>query len=117
MSMQKGNINNAFKGWLVGQFFPDDSPFQDKNVEIYYKNFPVGDIGDKLHVHPQGTEYLIVLSGKFKMRIGEDEVILEKDDYIKIPNGLPDKIIEVLEPTTIIGLRYPSVPNNKTFLE
>lgn len=25
------------KGWLVGQFLPEDTPFKDDNVEIYYK--------------------------------------------------------------------------------
>lgn len=118
--MVKGNIekqNKELKGWLVGQFFPDRSPFQDSDVEIYCKVLPVGYIGDKLHVHPVGKEYLVMAEGKMRMRIGGEEVLLKKGDYIVIPSNVPDKVLEVLEPTTMFGVRCPSVPNNKTLLE
>ena len=85
------------RGWLVGQFFPENSPFKDKNVEIYYKTFPKGDKSDKLHKHPQGREYLIVVSGKAVMRIEEEQVKLQQGDYVAIPNETPDKLVEVLE--------------------
>lgn len=77
------------KGWLVGQFLPKDTPFKDDNVEIYYKTFPAGDISDKLHKHPQGKEYLIVISGKAIMRIGDEIVELQQGDYVAIPNNIP----------------------------
>jgi mannose-6-phosphate isomerase-like protein (cupin superfamily) len=107
----------AMRGWLVGQFFPEDSPFHDKKTEIYFKSFPKGDAGDKLHVHPQGIEYLIVLDGIVKIRVGDEEVILEKGDYITITSNTPDKIVEIMEDVTIIGVRHPSIPDNKVFLE
>ena len=104
------------RGWLVGQFM-DDSEFKDQNIEIYYKTFPAGDTSDKLHYHPQGKEYMIVLVGKARFRISDEVLTLEQGDYIAIPSGIPDKIVEVLEELTIIGVRYPSVPNNKVFIE
>ncbi len=104
------------RGWLVGQFM-DDPAFRDENVEIYYKTFPAGDAGDKLHYHPQGKEYLIVLSGKVRFQVGDEIVLLEQGDYISIPSGTQDKIIEVLEELSIIGVRYPSIPDNKVFIE
>ncbi|MBI3289797.1 cupin domain-containing protein [Candidatus Microgenomates bacterium] len=105
------------KGWLVGQFIADGSPFRDKNVEIYYKTFPVGDKSDKLHKHPHGREYLIVISGKAKMRVGDYIVELKQGDYVAVPNNTPDCLVKVEERLSIIGVRYPSVPNNKVFLE
>lgn len=105
------------RGWLVGQFFPENSPFKDDNVEIYHKTFPVGDKSDRLHKHPKGKEYLIVLAGKAIMQIGEEQIELQSGDYITISKNTPDKIIEVLEELTIIGVRYPSIPNNKVLLE
>lgn len=105
------------RGWLVGQFFPDGSSFQDKNVEIYFKTFPVGDTSDKLHTHPQGREYLIVLSGQARVSVDGEVITLSSGDYIAIPNGVPDQIVEVLEEFNIVGVRYPSVPNNKIILE
>lgn len=116
----KGNIDiqgKEMRGWLVGHFFPSDSPFRDDNLEIYYKSFPIGDIGDRLHVHPHGKEYLIVLSGRARIMVGDEEVFIEKGDYLAMPSGVLDKLVEVLEPLTIVGARYPSVPNNKVLLE
>jgi len=104
------------RGWLVGQFM-DESEFKDQNIEIYYKTFSVGDTSDKLHYHPQGKEYMIVLAGKARFRIGDEVLSLEEGDYIAIPNGIPDQIVEVLEKFTVIGVRNPSVPNNKVFIE
>jgi quercetin dioxygenase-like cupin family protein len=118
--VERGNVQTqqeSMRGWLVGQFFPEDSPFHDKNVEIYFKTFPKGDASDKLHLHPQGKEYLIVLDGIVKIRVGEEEIVLKKGDYITIPSNTPDKIVEVIEDVTIIGVRHPSIPDNKVFLE
>ena len=105
------------RGWLVGHFLPSSSPFKDEKVEIYYKTFKTGDKSDRLHLHPKGKEYLVVISGKAIMRIGEKKVILQKGDYVAIPNNTPDKIVKVLKKFTIMGIRYPSVPNNKIMLE
>lgn len=105
------------KGWLVGQFFPDGNPFQDNNVEIYYKKFPKGDQTDRLHKHPHGKECLIVLQGKMKYRVGDEVLELETGDYVAVLGDTPDKIEEVIEDLTIIGVRYPSIPDNKVFLE
>jgi len=102
------------KGWLVGQFM--DEPFRDETVEIYYKTFPSGDPGDKLHKHPIGTEYLMVLQGKARFRLGDEIFEIKKGDYFAIPSDTPDQLVEVLEELTIIGVRNPSVPNNKVFL-
>lgn len=102
------------KGWLVGQFLPE-GPFKDDNVEIYYKIFLVGD-KDKPHIHPYGREYLIVESGKATVRIGDETLELQKGDYVAIPNNTPDCMLKIKETFTIIGIRYPSVPNNKILL-
>lgn len=105
------------KGWLVGRFLPEQTPFQDDNIEIYYKFFLAGDKSDRLHRHPFGKEYLIVISGKATMRIGAEIVKLKQGDYIAIPNNTPDCLVEVRENLSIIGVQYPSLPNNKLFLK
>jgi len=117
--MRIGNISKqreTARGWLVGQFF-DDGSFKDNDVEIYCKKFFKGDKSDKLHTHPQGKEYLIILSGKIKMQVDEEIFEMGEGDYIAIKAGQKDKIIEILEDTEIIGVRYPSVPDNKIILE
>lgn len=114
-----GKIKNQIiekRGWLIGQFI-DDPEFRDQNIEIYYKTFPAGDISDKLHYHPQGREYMIILAGRARFQIGDELLILEEGDYIAIPSGTPDQIVEILEEFTIIGVRYPSIPDNKIFID
>jgi len=105
------------RGWLVGQFFPEGDQFQDKNVEIYLKTLKSGDFEDKLHFHPKGKEYLLVLSGQLEMQVGEDTVTLSSGDYIAIHAGMKDKIISFEDETQILGVRYPSIPDNKVLLE
>lgn len=104
------------RGWLVGQFM-EDPEFKDENIEIYYKTFPVGDTDDKLHYHPEGKEYMVVIAGKARFRIGDELLTFEEGDYIAIPSDTPDQIVEILEEFAIIGVRYPSIPNNKVFVD
>ncbi len=103
------------RGWLVGQFM--EAPFKDDQVEIYYKTFAVGNPGDKLHKHPIGKEYLLVLEGHAKFRLGKETFDIKKGDYFAIDGDTPDQLVEVLEELTIMGVRTPSLPNNKVFLE
>lgn len=113
-----GNLEEQQKnkrGWLVGQFM--EAPFKDESVEIYYKTFSVGDPGDKLHKHPVGNEYLIVLQGRAKFRLGDEVFEIKRGDYFALPSGVPDQIIEVMDEITIVGVRSPSIPNNKVIIE
>lgn len=95
----------------------NEEEFKDKNVEIYYKIFPVGSISEKLHLHPLGKDYIIVISGRVKYRIDNDIIVLEKGDYIAVPNNTIEQIVEVLEELTIIGVRYPSASDNKVVIK
>ena len=120
VSAQIGSIEiqqREKRGWLVGQFFPEESPFQDKNVEVYCKTLRKSEFADKLHYHPHGKEYLLLLEGKIKIQIGDEIVSLKKGDYVAMEANTKDKIIEFSEESVILGVRYPSIPDNKIFLE
>ena len=117
MSITIGKIKTQQKnlrGWLVGQFMTGE--FHDDNVEIFCKEFLPGDTSDKLHYHPIGTEYLFVIKGKIRFKVGNEILSLKSGDYLKISNQTRDQLLEVLTKTTIFGIRYPSVPNNKVFV-
>jgi len=70
-----------------------------------------------LHKHPKGREYIVVLKGRAVFRVGKKTFELEKGDYLAVPEDTPEKIIEVKEEFTILGVRYPSIPDNKVLLE
>jgi len=105
------------RGWLTGQFFPKGSPFKDDKVEICCKTLSVGNPEDKLHQHPYGKEYLIVVKGKAILQVGDQRLVIKKGDYLVVPKNTPEKLIKVIEEITFLGIRCPSVPDNKTILE
>lgn len=120
MKLKIGNIKHQQKdmrGWLVGQFFDKKSSFRDENVEIYCKVLNKKEFEDKLHYHPIGMEYLFVLKGNIKIQIGEKTYELNENDYVSMKANTNDKIVDFSQGTTIFGVRYPSIPNNKVFLE
>lgn len=51
------------------------------------------------------------------MRIGDEIIELQAGDYVAIPNNTPDCLVEVKKDFSIIGVRYPSIPNNKIVLK
>ena len=50
-------------------------------------------------------------------RVGKETFELKKGNYLAVPEDTPEKIIEVKEEFTILGVRYPSIPDNKVILE
>jgi quercetin dioxygenase-like cupin family protein len=110
------DVPDERRGWLVGHFLPEGDAFRDENVEFYYKTFKKGDPADKAHFHPQGRDYLIVLEGSARLRFDGEDVILKKGDYAVLPANTREEVIEVIEDFTVVGVRYPSIPNNKVFL-
>ena len=115
-----GRINKqqqTMRGWLTGQFFPKGSPFKDDNVEICCKTLPIGDPSDKLHQHPYGKEYLVVVKGRAIIQVGGQQFEIKEGDYLAIPANTPEKMVKVIEEITFFGIRCPSVPDNKTLLE
>ncbi len=119
MSVNIGKVSDQqvkMNGWLVGSFIKD-SDFNDKNVEICYKVLKEETFADRLHKHPKGKEYIIIISGELTIQVGTEIVNLKSGDYITIPANTPDKIEKIINEVSLICVRYPSVPNNKVFLD
>src|SRR5262244_1661313 len=45
--------------------------------------------GPPLHVHHEQEETIHVLSGRFKVRVGDEEAVLEMGGFAFMPSGLP----------------------------
>jgi quercetin dioxygenase-like cupin family protein len=72
---------------------------------------------EKKHFHPRGEELFVVVKGKMKVVIEGEEFLLEKGDFVFEKAKTNEAIIKVLEPTTIIAVRTPSVPDNKIYVK
>jgi quercetin dioxygenase-like cupin family protein len=74
------------------------------------------DGGPPLHVHHDRDETLHVQSGRFKVRVGEHEHILETGGFIYMPMGQPHAFLNLTdEPAELIILFVPG--GGHTFFE
>jgi quercetin dioxygenase-like cupin family protein len=108
------NIKNYAKtrGWLCGHFFSNGSIQKNSELEVKYDMLNAGDVYPAHH-HPHGTEVCIVISGKLKWQLDSRDFILSNGDFIFLKDNVTEAILEVYEPTIVISVRTPSLPNNK----
>ncbi len=104
------------RGWLCGQFFPDEDLFKTDQLEVKFSTMLPGETAPK-HFHPIGDELLIILDGKMTVTFDGNTHLLTKNDYVFIQAGSVESIDEVIEPVKFIAIRTPSVPNNKTIVD
>jgi len=87
---------------LVFKVTGDDTggAFDYAIVEVEARN------GPPLHVHHHRDEAIHVLQGRFKLRIGEDESILERGGFALMPAGIPHAFLNLTDEPGEIVLVY-----------
>jgi quercetin dioxygenase-like cupin family protein len=64
--------------------------------------------GPPLHVHHQQEETLHVLSGRFKVRVDDQEQVLERGGFAFMPSGLPHAFLNLTdEPAEVVVVYTP----------
>lgn len=64
--------------------------------------------GPPLHVHHRQEESLHVLSGRFKVRVGDEERVLERGGFAFMPSGRPHAFRNVTdEPAEVVVVYTP----------
>jgi quercetin dioxygenase-like cupin family protein len=64
--------------------------------------------GPPLHVHHEQEETIHVLSGRFKVRVGDEEQVLEQGGFAFMPSGLPHAFLNLTdEPAEIVVVYTP----------
>lgn len=111
------NIRNYahMRGWICGQFFPEGTPNKNSELEVKVEMLQPGDSYPP-HYHPIGREVIVVVSGKVQWTLDDEQKILGPGDFVLMENNVHETISKVLEPTTVVSIRTPSVPNNKVEL-
>ena len=107
-------------GWILGVFFSEDEAERLRAtdlLEVKYWSYPAG--GGQSH--PTKTsdtlEWSVVLTGKVKGRVGDDEVVLGAGDYVLIHPHTPNNLVlEVLEDVVAVTVKAPSDPSAKKTL-
>jgi quercetin dioxygenase-like cupin family protein len=73
--------------------------------------------GPPLHVHHSQGETLHVVSGRFKVRVGDEEAILEKGGFAFIPAGLPHAFLNLTDEDAEIIIVFTPGGGNHFFAE
>jgi quercetin dioxygenase-like cupin family protein len=64
--------------------------------------------GPPLHVHHEQEETIHVLTGRFKVRIGDEESMLERGGFAYMPSGLPHAFLNLTDdPGEVIVVYTP----------
>ncbi len=117
MSYEVKNINDfpkEMRGWICGQFFPKGTIQKRDDLEVKLYTLEPS-YQEKEHYHPIGKDIVIVISGKAKWLLDGEEYLVKTGDVIYFNEGVREQIVEVIEPTTFVAIRTPSVPDNKVF--
>ncbi|MFQ6114188.1 MAG: cupin domain-containing protein, partial [bacterium] len=102
-------------GWSVGSFFDDNHPCKTDNIEVLYKEHKPGDIC-KPHYHKQKVELLLMLEGKARYVVNDNEVVLKTGNFlfVDVNNVISG---EFLKPSKILAIHSPSIITDKVELD
>jgi quercetin dioxygenase-like cupin family protein len=73
--------------------------------------------GPPLHVHHAQEETIHVLSGRFKVRVGDEEAVLEKGGFAFMPAGLPHAFLNLTDEDAEIVIVYTPGGGHKFYEE
>ncbi|WP_327115932.1 signal peptidase I [Streptomyces sp. NBC_01341] len=97
-------------GWLLGHFKDPPDPRHSEALEIKWGVHPRGDERARWVRGEERTALLVLISGRFRMRFGGRDVLLEhQGDYVVWGPGV-DHSWCAEEESVVLTVRWPSVP-------
>lgn len=103
--MKKDNLNEFFRGWIIGNFNP--TLIKTNHAEIGIKRYKAGDL-EGLHHHKIATEITVIVSGEVEMNgikyVADDIIVIE-------PNESTD--FKCLTDAVTVVVKYPGANNDK----
>ncbi len=98
------------RGWLLGHFKEPGDPRHSQDVEIKWGVHPRGEERARWVRGEQRTTLLVLVSGRFRVRLPGREVLLaEQGDYVVWGRGT-DHSWRAEEDAVVLTVRWPSVP-------
>jgi hypothetical protein len=119
-SIKTGNFNDSIietpqrRGWVLGQFIESQSLFHSTDVEIKWGVHKKGEKISTSKANVQAKSIAILLSGKININFTETNksAVLENEGDFAIWNSGIFHNYEFIEDTTVITIRWPSIPND-----
>jgi len=116
MKILKGNLSQEavkHRGWILGHFMEEGSPFKTGNVGIKWGNHKKGDHKEIVAKNSLSHSLGILIRGKFTFVFQDQTISLDQEgDYVYYPSGTAHSWI-VDEDCLILTIRWPSVPNDQ----
>ena len=100
-------------GWFVGNFITPQHPLRtNKEVEIKWGIHPQGEKRTSGAPTGEATTATILIKGRYKLTFSGKEFLLTKEgDYLIFHPNQPHTA-EALADTTMLTIRWPSLPRN-----
>lgn len=116
MQIVKGNFNKespSHRGWIMGHFMEEGSPFKTGNVEIKWSTHKAGEHKEVVAQNNSAMSLGILVRGCFTFNFPDHKVTLKNEgDYVFYPAGTSHSWI-VDQDCLMIAVRWPSFPNDQ----
>ncbi len=107
--MKVYNISSMHNGWFIGNFEP--SVHKNENFEVAHHRHSAG-YKTPRHTHKLAMELTYILKGKLNIR---GQILCSGQMFLYEPYEIADA--EVIEDVELVVVKWPSVPNDKYFVD
>lgn len=97
-----------YAGWIVGAFFPPESPLHSDDVEIRHGILSGNEITFPPHYHTHRVSYILVTRGELTMKFDGQLTIVKAGEYVVFFPGVTEEGITAKPGTELIIVRTPS---------
>lgn len=103
---------NEYRGWFCGTFMKSNHPGKTDKLEVKYTEHKCGD-AEKPHYHRKMIELIIMLEGKARFQVNDEEFLIQKNNFVFIDrNNIIS--IQFLEDSKILAIHTPSLTEEES---
>jgi len=116
MDIVKGNFDDetdTHRGWIMGHFMEEDSPFKTENIEIKWGKHKAGEHKKSAAKNEKAKTLTILIKGRFTLTFYNQKIILYKEgDYCFWEAGTYHSWFAD-EDSLILTIRWPSLSGDQ----
>jgi len=109
----QGNVeelSKETKGWFLGHFMKEDTPFKTDDFEIKWGKHKKGLKDVMVASNKTAKTMAVLLKGKFLFRFPDKKILLKKEGDFVFYNAGVAHTWEVKEDCLLLSIRWPSKP-------